>query len=233
VDETSLLTLGALAGAAHVVLAPDHLVALLVFSAEARQRAWRVGLSWGVAHVGAIAAVALTALEVRDRLHWEVPQGYGDSLGALILIAIGCWGLYHVRAGTAPSPGHGVPLAPGGEPTGHGHIHTGLAFAAGFASGLTHGVVGHGALFATLPVLGLDRPGAYRYLLAFAAASVASGVALTSALGALSALPFRAAGAPRSSPRFLTAVALGCVLFGTAWLVLAQLGFELHPQRAR
>jgi hypothetical protein len=231
VDPISLLMLGALAGAAHVLLAPDHLVALLVFSAEARQRAWRVGLSWGLGHAGAISAVALVFLEARERLRWDFLTGYSDALGALILVAIGAWGLYHVRGDAAPSvPPSAAGSAPAHAPPTHGHIHTRLAFAAGFAGGLVHGVAGHGALFATLPVLGLDRPAAHRYLLAFTAVTVASVIGLTSALGMLSSWPLRSAGADavRHHPRLLAAAALSCLLCGGLWLVLAGLGFELH-----
>jgi nickel/cobalt transporter (NicO) family protein len=247
--DSGLLTLGAFAGAAHVVLAPDHLIALLVFSAEARRRAWQVGLCWGVGHAGAIAGVALVFLEARERLHWDFATRYSDSLGALILIAIGVWGLLHLRGegrhGRAASDeehghghahghghghSHGVP-GPAGR-SGDGHAHTGLAFAAGFAGGLLHSVAGHGVLFATLPALGLERGAAHAYLLAFGCATIAAVTAVCSVLGALAGLPFRRAAVLPHYPRFIAAVAFGSVAFGCVWLALAWAGIELHADPA-
>jgi hypothetical protein len=212
---------GALAGAAHVALAPDHVMALLVLSAEARARAWRVGLSWGLGHALAIAFVALVLLRLRDLLKLDFLGEHGEDIAGWMLIGLGAWGLYHVWIGAAADdhahaagPDHGLP---------RGHLHTWIAFVAGFAGGLVHSVAGNGLLLAVIPAMGLDVGSARLFLVAFVCATVICVIGLAGALGLATSAGVRA-----DPSRFQIAVASASLALGIAWVALAWAGVELH-----
>jgi len=77
----SILLLGIVAGFSHVVTGPDHVAALAPFSVEAQQRAWTVGLRWGVGHAAGIVAVALVFVFAADWLNLALLADAGDYLG--------------------------------------------------------------------------------------------------------------------------------------------------------
>jgi hypothetical protein len=220
-DSLGTLIAGSLAGVAHVLLAPDHLLALLVFSAEARERAWRVGAAWGFGHAAAIALVALLLVEVREQLRLELLTQYGEYFAGLMLIAIGLWGLLHAR-GASREVEH--------SEHGHAHVHThtGLAMAAGLGSGLVHALAGNGVLLALIPALGLTPAGARSYLLAFSLTTVLAVVALTSLLGLATALPLRGRASGRGAERAIRVISCISLAAGALWLVFTWAGVDLH-----
>ena len=87
---------GLLAGALHVLGGPD-VVGLAPFSVEAGRQAWRVGLRWGIGHASASVLLGLVAYSARDLLDLDLLSESGEALAGLLLVAIGVWGLWHLR----------------------------------------------------------------------------------------------------------------------------------------
>ena len=207
----TLLT-GTVAGAAHVVLAPDHLAALAPLSVEAGRRAWQVGLRWGVGHAAGIAVVGSAARLASERLDLALLWRLGGYGVGLTLVAIGLWGFLHVRRHTRASAleSESAALQP--------HVHT----TAAFVVGTVHGVAGTGALLGVVPVLGLPGAFAAAYLLGFAVGTIGAMVAAAALLG-LANLARGPQGSRAYRRVFLaaSAVALGV---GVLWLVRALLG---------
>ncbi|MGO6719233.1 High-affinity nickel transporter, partial [Rhizobium ruizarguesonis] len=64
----TLLASGLLAGFVHVVSGPDHLAAIAPYAVDAKARAWRTGIRWGVGHSAGVVGVGLFALLLRDTM---------------------------------------------------------------------------------------------------------------------------------------------------------------------
>ncbi len=163
---------GAVAGGAHVVLAPDHLAALAPLSVEARRRAWQVGLRWGIGHAAGIALVGGAARLASHAFNVELLGELGGYAVGLTLIAIGAWGFLHVRRGAHLNPAAPSALEP--------HVHA----TAAFVVGTVHGVAGTGALLGVIPVLALPEIAcAIAYLSGFAVGTVGAMTGAAALLG--------------------------------------------------
>ncbi len=206
----TLLT-GTVAGAAHVVLAPDHLAALAPLSVEAGRRAWQVGLRWGVGHAAGIVLVGSAARLASERLDLGLLWLAGGYAVGLTLIAIGLWGFLHARRHTDAPSTESARLEP--------HVHT----TAAFVVGAVHGVAGTGALLGVVPVLGL--PGALAvaaYLLGFALGTIGAMTATAALLG-LANLS-RGPQGSRAYRRVFLAASSVALAVGLLWIVRALLG---------
>ena len=175
---------GLLAGTLHLLSGPDHLVTVLPIGLEARERGWRVALQWGIGHALGIMGVALAAYGLRGWLDLEILRDGSHWLTAGVLVGVGVWGLSHRHSLDAALS------RPDVARSGHGHVHTTMAFVVGTA----HGVAGTGALLGVIPVLGMDSWLAVAaYLSGFGAGMVlpmlAFGVMLGSVAGRVSSLP--------------------------------------------
>jgi len=181
--ELALLATGALAGAVHIV-SPDHWVAMLPISMDARERGWRVGLQWGLGHALGLTSVGLAAYGIRDWFDLSiVTEGSGHWILAGVLIAVGSWGLVHARASHGHAP-HGSGFEPVDPQHGHGHAHTVMAFGVG----ALHGISGTGAFLVVIPALGLDGwLKVSMYLLGFGNGTVLAMVAFSALLGTFAA----------------------------------------------
>lgn len=205
-----LLLSGLGAGFYHVLLGPDHFAALGPFSVEAHGRAWRLGLRWGIGHAAGIVAVALVFVLAADSLDLHALSDLGDYLVGGVLVAVGAWGLRHLRS-KATSEDHAA----------HTHLHTSAAL----SIGTLHGLVGTGSMLAVLPAVGMrswQESGIY--LAGFALGTIASMSGVAWLLGLLAVRAER-----EHLYRKLFAVASGLALaLGLVWLGLAVAGVDLH-----
>ncbi len=208
-----VLFTGVAAGFGHVLLGPDHVAALAPFSVEAHERAWIVGLRWGLGHAIGIIAVALIFVSAADWLDLELLAGVGDYLVGGVLVAVGVWGLWHLEHSTD----HFSRAA--GEA--HGHVHA----TAAPSIGTLHGLVGTGSTLAVLPAAGMDSfAESAIYLAGFGAGTVASMMGVAWLLGALAP---REEGS-RAYRLVFKSASLGSLLLGVVWIGLALAGVDLR-----
>jgi sulfite exporter TauE/SafE len=209
---TFVLFTGVVAGIGHVLLGPDHFAALGPFSVEAHRGAWRVGLRWGLGHSLGILAVALVFVGAADWLDLGLFASAGDHLVGAVLVAVGGWGLWHLRA-SAELAAH--------DHAAHTHLHT----TAALSIGTLHGLVGTGSTLAVLPAVGMHswhESGVY--LLGFGAGTIASMTAVAWALGALAQRAER----ELAYRRLFALASLAALGLGLVWLGLALAGVDVH-----
>lgn len=207
---TLVLLTGLAAGFGHVLLGPDHVAALGPFSVEAHQRAWRVGLRWGVGHALGIVVVAVVFVSAADWLDVGALAAAGDYLVGGVLVAVGAWGLRHLRS-KATTEDHAA----------HTHLHT----TAALSIGTLHGLVGTGSTLAVVPAVGMHSwHDSGVYLFGFAVGTVASMTAVAWLLGLL------ALGAEREHVyrKLFAAASLAALALGFVWLGLAVAGVDVH-----
>ena len=113
----TVLLSGLFAGFAHVVSGPDHLAAIAPYAVDAKARAWRTGVRWGVGHSAGVLAVGLLALLLRDTLSVHLVSAWSERFVGVVLIGIGIWGLRTAFAGHGGSMRHSVDR----QPYGHNH----------------------------------------------------------------------------------------------------------------
>ncbi len=205
---------GALAGAGHVLLGPEHLAALAPFSIDAGRRAWAIGLRWGIGHAAGIGIVGAAIWLLADYMDFQVLHDSGDYLIGVVLIAIGIWGWRHARSASAAEAFSGAPR--------DAHFHAGPALLVG---GL-HGAVGTGHLMGVLPTLGMESwVEAGTYFGGFAFGTVGSMVGFAALMGA--AAPGDRAAAPRAYGFWLRIASAAALVIGVAWMVLPLFGITL------
>ncbi|NRA01497.1 MAG: High-affinity nickel transporter [Myxococcales bacterium] len=203
----SALFAGLAFGAWHVLLGPDHVAAVAPFSVDARRRAWRVGLRWGLGHAAGVLAVGCVAYALVDLARLEFLSRWGERLIGVFLIGIGIWGLTH-RSRPEPSTGRSEQL----------HVHTGWAMAVG----VLHGLAGSAGVLGVLPALAMPSwLDAGSYLAGFALGSIATMVGVSLVFGLSTRLG--SGDQPRVFRRVLSAVSIASILIGCLWLGQPQL----------
>jgi hypothetical protein len=204
---------GIAAGFGHVLLGPDHVAALAPFSVEAREQAWVVGLRWGIGHALGIVAVALLVVFATDWLDLALLEDAGDYLVGFVLVAVGLWGLWHLRRAVDHFS----------HAAGRGHVH--IHATAALSIGTLHGLVGTGATLAVLPAAGMNSfAESGLFLTGFALGTVASMTGVAWLLGVLA--PQQEAS--RAYRRAFVAASLASLLLGIVWIGLALAGVDLE-----
>ncbi len=204
---------GLAAGFGHVVLGPDHVAALAPFSVEAREKAWVVGLRWGIGHALGIITVALLVVSATDWLDLDLLGDAGDYLVGFVLVAVGLWGLRHQRRAVDHFS----------HAAGRGHVH--IHATAALSIGTLHGLVGTGATLAVLPAAGMHSwLESSLYLAGFGAGTVVSMMGIAWLLGVLA--PQQEAS--RAYRRVFVAASLASLLLGIVWIGLALAGVDLE-----
>ena len=209
---TLVLLTGLVAGFGHVLLGPDHFAALGPFSVEAHRGAWRVGLRWGAGHALGILAVALIFVTAADWLDVSALAAAGDYLVGGVLVAVGAWGLWHLR-GNVEAVAH--------DHAAHTHLHT----TAALSIGTLHGLVGTGSTLAVLPAVGMHswhESGVY--LAGFGLGTVASMTGVAWLLGVLAQRAERGV----TYRRLFGLASLAALALGIVWLGLAVAGVDVH-----
>lgn len=220
---------GILAGLAHVVSGPDHLVGVAPLAVDRRTSgpsAARVGLTWGLGHGLGVAILGLAGQTLLEAADVEVASGWAERLVGLVLIGLGLVALHrarglvvHVHTHTHDGDTHAHLHAHDhgkreGHPAreGHGHEHG----TAAFGIGVLHGLAGAGHFWAVLPSLAMEPDEAAVYIGAYVVASALIMGAFGGVLGRVA----RRAGLAWL-PRLLTAVGALTVGVGVWWCVMA------------
>ncbi|NKQ86244.1 urease accessory protein UreH domain-containing protein [Rhizobium ruizarguesonis] len=172
----TLLASGLLAGFVHVVSGPDHLAAIAPYAVDAKARAWRTGIRWGVGHSAGVVGVGLFALLLRDTMSIDIVSAWGERFVGVMLCGIGIWGLRAAFADRAPTHSHGH--------CGHSHRHRHKHPA--FAIGTVHGLAGSSHLLGIVPALALPtNTEAAAYLLVFGLGTIAAMATFSTFIGLL------------------------------------------------
>jgi len=224
---TALLA-GLVAGGVHVLSGPDHLAAVLPLAADSRgERAWWVGLRWGLGHVAGVLLVGALAVALREALPMELISGWSERLVGVLLVGIGVWALLralhlrlhvheHVHDGHRHTHLHAHDAAP--HAVSHAHPEAHDHGAAAFGVGTLHGLAGSAHLLGVLPALALPLAAAGVYLGAFAVGTLLAMAAFAGGVGlALRHLGARAGAAHRA---LLAGSGVMAVGVGVAWLVM-------------
>ncbi|MGO6668234.1 urease accessory protein UreH domain-containing protein [Rhizobium ruizarguesonis] len=176
----TLLASGLLAGFVHVVSGPDHLAAIAPYAVDAKARAWRTGIRWGVGHSAGVVGVGLFALLLRDTMSIDIVSAWGERFVGAMLCGIGIWGLRAAFADQAPTHSQGHR----GHPHGHRHKHP------AFAIGTVHGLAGSSHLLGIVPALALPtNTEAAAYLLVFGLGTIAAMATFSTFIGLLAGRP--------------------------------------------
>ncbi len=173
----SILT-GFAAGAVHVVGGADHLVAMAPFSLRQPMAALRAGLAWGAGHSLGVVVLALAAIGFKDLIHVEAMSSWAEFLVGVALLVVGglairtAFGLelhtHEHRHDAGASTHQHLHLHVRGQSNHRRHAH------AASGLGLLHGLAGASHLIAVIPALALPPLGAFAYLLAYLAGSIAA-----------------------------------------------------------
>ncbi|MEX2695247.1 MULTISPECIES: urease accessory protein UreH domain-containing protein [Rhizobium] len=176
----TLLASGLFAGFVHVVSGPDHLAAIAPYAVDAKARAWRTGIRWGVGHSAGVVGVGLLALLLRDALSIDIVSAWGERFVGVMLCGIGIWGLRAAFADRAETHSH--------EHRGHSHGHRHKHPA--FAVGTVHGLAGSSHLLGIVPALALPtNTEAAAYLLVFGLGTIAAMATFSTFIGWLAGRP--------------------------------------------
>ncbi|WP_434734086.1 sulfite exporter TauE/SafE family protein [Rhizobium sp. YTUHZ044] len=176
----TLLASGLFAGFVHVVSGPDHLAAIAPYAVDAKARAWRTGIRWGVGHSAGVVGVGLLALLLRGALSIDIVSAWGERFVGVMLCCIGIWGLRAVFADRAESHFHEH------RRRSHSQRHKHPAFAVG----TVHGLAGSSHLLGIVPALALPtNTEAAAYLLVFGLGTIAAMASFSTFIGWLAGRP--------------------------------------------
>ena len=204
---------GIIASVLHVISGPDHLAAVTPFAIESKRKAWRIGATWGVAHLAGMLLVGLLFLWFRERIPVDAISAHSEQLVGLVLVLVGLWTLYtvfrrsqnhshlHIHQNGKPyihkhahshGPSSGEEDLRADASGNHGHTHSkapanrGLAT---FSIGFLHGLAGIAHFLLFLPVLGFDKQGdSVAYIGGFGIGTVLAMALFTLVLGRISEL---------------------------------------------
>ena len=196
-----LVLAGLVAGFVHVLSGPDHLAAIAPYAVEAKRRAWRTGVRWGLGHAAGVFGVGLVILVLRNAFPVEAVSAWGERLVGFVLVGIGLWG---VRAA----------LDRARRPRAHvAHPHSHKAFAVG----TLHGTAGSAHLLGVLPALALPSDlAAGAYLFLFGIASVAAMGTFAMLVGRFAERP--GVSGPRAQGALLGLSSVIAIAVGGYWL---------------
>ena len=90
------LLAGTLASILHVISGPDHLAAVTPLVIEAKRKAWRIGLSWGLGHLIGMLLIGILFLLFKDFIPVEAISEYSEQMVAIVLIGVGFWAFYRI-----------------------------------------------------------------------------------------------------------------------------------------
>ena len=89
---------GLLAGATHVIMGPDHWVAVTPLSVAQPERALRVGIRWGLGHALGILLLGAVGLILRDLFSLDRVSSLAEGSVGVVLVISGLWALRRSRA---------------------------------------------------------------------------------------------------------------------------------------
>lgn len=176
---------GTLASMVHVISGPDHLAAVTPLAIDSKNKAWKIGLFWGVGHLLGMLMIGVLFLIFKDFIPVEAISEYSEQMVAIVLIGIGIWAFYrifnkknklvypHVHDNSeAYVHIHEIEH----HKTENQHQHTKVIkqdALSSFGIGFLHGLAGVAHFLLLLPVLGFeDNFEAIQYIVGFAIGTV-------------------------------------------------------------
>lgn len=161
---------GLLASMLHVIMGPDHIAAVLPFVIEAKRKAWKIGLFWGIGHIFGMLLIGLLFMLFKEIIPVEQISGYSEQLVGLVLIIIGIWAFVkifkseshhkHLHVHTENQPLiHKHPHQHDHNLT-HEHVHAvqeKQGYLASFWIGILHGLAGVAHFILFIPILGFEN----------------------------------------------------------------------------
>ncbi len=223
---------GLIAGAAHVLMGPDHIAAVAPLALDRPRRTWLAGMQWGVGHSGGIWVLAALALLTHSALPIDRISAWSERLVGIVLIAVGLWGLRRISRLRIHNHAH-KHVTPTGTEHVHQHPHVHVEPVEDttvhrtrphrhghslFGIGLLHGMAGSSHLLGVLPTLAMpNRASALGYAIAFGIGSILGMGLVAEGLGRAMQLAER-----RNSPRLVEGIMASCSLsavgLGVFWL---------------
>jgi ABC-type nickel/cobalt efflux system permease component RcnA len=195
-----LLT-GILASALHVITGPDHLAAVTPLAIENKNKAWHVGIFWGMGHVAGMLLIGVLFILFKEFIPVETISTYSEQIVGFVLIFIGLWAFYkvfskskvphvHPHVHEEPEPHvHIHPHAHGEQPS-HTHEHPRPVRQnnlAAFLVGTLHGLAGISHLVLIIPTLAFPETiDSVVYLTGFAIGTILAMVVYAVILGYIS-----------------------------------------------
>lgn len=192
---------GILASALHVISGPDHLAAVTPFAIESKKKAWKVGLYWGIGHLGGMLLIGLLFMLFSEFIPIEQISGYSEKLVGIVLIFLGIWILYtifngkkghkHTHVHTAEQPVVHIHEHNHASEKHHDHQHPGLKNGniASLSFGVIHGFAGIAHFVLFLPILGFDsNTDSLMYIVGFGIGTLLAMIAFAFVIGRVATL---------------------------------------------
>lgn len=161
---------GLLASMLHVIMGPDHVAAVLPFAIQAKRKAWKIGLFWGLGHIFGMLLIGILFVVFKELIPIEEISKYSEQLVGLVLVVIGLWALIkvfqseshhkhlHIHSESQPlihKHSHDHSHNPG-----HEHMHEDKekqGLFTSFSIGVLHGFAGIAHFILFIPVLGFQN----------------------------------------------------------------------------
>ncbi|PCI09762.1 MAG: hypothetical protein COB73_04700 [Flavobacteriaceae bacterium] len=180
------LLAGTLASILHVISGPDHLAAVTPLVIEAKRKAWRIGLSWGLGHLIGMLLIGILFLLFKDFIPVEAISEYSEQMVAIVLIGVGFWAFYrifktskthqHPHIHTENEAYIHIHKHQHDHNEAHQHTHKKVVkqnIISSFGIGFLHGLAGVAHFLLLLPVLGFDdKLEGMQYIIGFAIGTV-------------------------------------------------------------
>lgn len=215
---------GFVAGLVHVLTGPDHLAAIAPLASHRPQRAWILGMRWGIGHSAGVAVVGMLSLWLRNLIPVDFISSWGERFVGIMLLGIGLWAWRRALKHSVHTHEH----EHDGDRHMHVHVHnrhmkhhevaTHVHTHAAFGIGTLHGLAGSSHFLGVLPILAFaSQIEAVSYLVSFGVGTVAAMAGFSWGVGLVAAkCSVRSGNMYRGLARGCAAIAMavGCV-----WLV--------------
>ncbi len=225
---------GVIASVLHVISGPDHLAAITPLAIETKRRVWRIGLFWGLGHLGGMLIIGLLFLLFKEYVPLEEISERSEQLVGVVLVGVGLWSLWkifkpgqvhkhpHVHDGEQPYI-HIHEHDHGSNELEHSHPHSARPrqnLWSSFSIGVLHGLAGIAHFLLLLPVLGFEsQMQGIQYILGFALGTIMAMSVYAFLLGLLTRVTKK-----ENNPNLFQGVRLAGGLFaifvGVYWLYI-------------
>lgn len=229
---------GIIAAILHVIMGPDHLIAVAPFAIERVKKAWKIGLLWGVGHLSGMLLIGILFLLFKDLIPIEEISGYSEKFVGIMLILLGVWILVkifimdrkihkHLHIHTKEDnvlihEHHHHHYGDKGQRT-HEHNHKKQSVKQGdittFFVGLVHGLAGIAHFLLFLPVIGFtSKAESLQYIVGFGVGTLLAMISFTFIMGKIASFSQR-----DFNPSFFQGIriasAVVAIVFGVYWFV--------------
>lgn len=164
------LVAGLIASVLHVLSGPDHLAAITPLAIDTKDKAWKIGLFWGIGHLFGMLFIGLLFYLFRNFIPHEAISTYSEKLVAVVLIGVGTWTLYRLLNRNRSTHSHAEAeldsILKSKKP-----LKTKEAYSLGI--GVIHGLAGISHFLIFLPALGFkNNLESAQYILGFGLGTV-------------------------------------------------------------